>query len=264
MSGFADAAIAYALRLGWAVLPVVRKGKEPLTSHGLLDATKDATKIKEWGERWPDANVGIRTGLPSMIIVLDVDPRHGGHVTLEEIESQHGPLPHTVESITGGGGRHILFGHLGGQINSGANILGSGLDLRADGAYIVAPPSTHQNGSRYVWEGAHRPLETAIAAPPAWLLERFQATSKSANVVLAEVDWRTLVGQGIGEGARNDALARLAGRWLRRHLDPFEVLEVAMCWNRQRCRPPLADEEVVRIVNSIAAKEMTRRKEGAA
>ena len=86
------AALDYAA-MGWAVLPLhaVEKGrctcgdagcgspgKHPRTNHGLKDATSDPDTIRAWWAAWPDSNVGVRTGEESGIVVLDVDPRHGG------------------------------------------------------------------------------------------------------------------------------------------------------------------------------------------
>jgi hypothetical protein len=57
-------------------------------------------------------------------------------------------LAETVESLTGGGGRHILFPYPGGLIKNSAAALGSGLDGRGDGGYIMVPPSLHASGQR--------------------------------------------------------------------------------------------------------------------
>jgi len=53
-------------------------GKHPRTARGLKDATTDEQQIKEWWAKWPNANIGMLTGKESRILVLDVDPRHGG------------------------------------------------------------------------------------------------------------------------------------------------------------------------------------------
>ncbi|MFO1301135.1 MAG: primase alpha helix C-terminal domain-containing protein [Burkholderiaceae bacterium] len=64
--------------------------------------------------------------------------------------------------------------------------------------------------------------------------------------------WRRLVGEGVAEGARNATIASLAGHLLWHQVDPHVVLELLLSWNRQRCRPPLADDEVAATVASIA------------
>ena len=91
------------------------------------------------GRRWPTANVGIATGARSGLVVLDVDPRHGGDEQLAAFEAEHGKLPETAAVVTGGGGAHYYFNHPGGDIRS--RKLSPGLELKADGTFVVAPPS---------------------------------------------------------------------------------------------------------------------------
>jgi hypothetical protein len=59
------------------------------------------------------------------------------------------------------------------------------------------------------------------------------------------------VREGVDEGSRNNALASLAGHLLWRGVDPQVALELLLAWNRVRCRPPLADNEVAQVVDSI-------------
>ena len=86
-----------------------RSGKRPRTAHGVKDATTSKTKIREWWEKWPRSNIGMAAGDKSEIVVLDIDPRHGGTETFQRLEKELGPLPATVTSNTGGGGQHRIF-----------------------------------------------------------------------------------------------------------------------------------------------------------
>lgn len=124
-------------------------GKHPRTPNGFKDASTDSFQIGEWWEKWPDANIGIVTGAVSGLFVLDVDLRHGGDETLAQMERQYGALPRTAKVRTGGGW-HYYFRHPGGEVRSGK--LGPGIDLKADGGYVVAPPSLHASGQSYEWE----------------------------------------------------------------------------------------------------------------
>jgi hypothetical protein len=63
--------------------------------------------------------------------------------------------------------------------------------------------------------------------------------------------WRRLVCDGVVAGERNNTIASLAGHLFRHGLDSAIVLELLLCWNRVRCRPPLVDEEVASVVTSI-------------
>lgn len=149
-------------------------GKHPRTQHGFKDATTDPATIRKWWTKWPDANIGIRTGAESGLVVLDIDPRNGGEDSLAELEAVHGKLPETVESLTGGGGSQLFFQHPGGYIkcHSYGKLLGPGIDVKADGGYVVVPGSLHKSGNRYAWEWSATPGEVALAPLPPWLLER--------------------------------------------------------------------------------------------
>src|SRR5579871_649922 len=175
-------ALAYAAR-GWLVLPVhtpldegcscggdcgASAGKHPRTLHGLKEASRNPDRIWSWWRRWPDANIGIRTGQESGLVVLDVDARHNGEASLEALEATYDRLPPTLTAHSGGGGRHLYFQYPGERIPNSAQVAGfSGVDVRADGGYIVAPPSLHQSSQSYAWEEPLHPLE----ALPRWLCD---------------------------------------------------------------------------------------------
>jgi putative DNA primase/helicase len=103
-----EAALEYA-RQGYAVLPL--KGKLPLTTHGYKDASRDVAQIAKWWGKHPNANIGIATGEPSGLLVLDIDNKNGkdGDKSLRELEKQYGPLPKTLKAKTPSGGWHYVF-----------------------------------------------------------------------------------------------------------------------------------------------------------
>jgi hypothetical protein len=175
------------VRLGLAVLPLhsVRRagdklvctcgtvecdsaGKHPiaeLVPHGFKDASRDPRVVARWFARYPNANVGLRTG---DIVVVDVDPRHRGDVTLANLEREHGPLPLSWRSITGGAGLHAFFAAPAGQVTKGR--LGWGIDFKGtSGGYVVVPPSRHASGRRYVWE--NDPRDVPLAPLPLWIIK---------------------------------------------------------------------------------------------
>lgn len=230
-----------------------------LVANGLKDATKDLAVVERWfGNR--DLNIGIVTGAVSGIIVLDIDPRHGGDETLANLERQHGPLPRTWRFLTGGGGEHIVLKHPGGRMPNSAGKLGSGIDVRGDGGYIVAPPSQHISGRAYAISVDHHPDEAELAQAPEWLIAGLKSRNarKKPAPKLPE-EWRGMVGGTVAEGTRNRTIASLAGHLLRNRINPWVTLDLLQAWNRTRCDPPLADAEVVATVRSIARREIERR-----
>jgi len=242
----ARAAAAYLAR-GWSVLPLRRRDKRPLAPwEPLQTARPSETDVAHWFQRWPDANVGIVTGEISNLIVLDVDPQHGGDSSLERLERQFGSVPETVEAATGGGGRHLYFAHPGTLVRNRAGIA-QGIDLRGDGGYIVAPPSIHPSGGRYAWRHGRSPAEIALAAPPRWLLRATGALRRGR----ALADWRRLLQEGVAQGQRNSTIASLVGHLLWHGVDAAVAFELLLAWNRMRCRPPLDDGEVAQVVQNI-------------
>lgn len=272
-----DAALAYARR-SWPVFPLHTiqdghctcgkgkdcgkdSGKHPRTEHGLKDATTDEPTIRQWWARWPNANIGIATGKASGFFVIDVDPRHGGDDTLAEHERKHGPLPNTVGSQTGGGGRHILLKYPGYFVKSGTALLGPGLDIRADGGYIVAPGSLHLSGRRYEWEVSSHPDDIAIAEAPAWLLDLLQQEASNGNghTRRTESEWLTLL-QGVPDGQRYDVATQIAGHFLgiRR---PVEEVEALILGFLTQCNPPVdakGQEKCRRMVRDLADKDAAK------
>jgi len=242
------AALFYA-ELGWSVLPVWARQKRPLIAWtALQDRRATLTEVRDWYRQWPDANVGVITGAVSNLLVLDIDPGHGGNDSLAQWADRHGPLPETIAAATGGGGRHYYFAHPGGELRNRVAIA-PGIDLRGDGGMVVAPPSLHPSGRRYAWVEGHDPKTLALAPPPAWLLHLLGRRTALRGHPLTW--WRELVRHGVGEGGRNNTIASLAGHLLFHGVDHEVISELLLCWNRVRCRPPLDDAEVLRTVDSI-------------
>jgi hypothetical protein len=156
-SRLATHALAYA-RVGFHVLPCVPNGKNPATAHGFHDATTDLIKIEAIWTQNPNFNIGLRTGIGQggkMLVVIDVDPRNGGVATLTELQRTHGPLPYTARVRTGrgDGGMHYYFWCPPSLTLKSK--LGPGVDIQAQGKYVIAPPSIHPiTGLSYEWEGS--------------------------------------------------------------------------------------------------------------
>lgn len=153
------------------------RGKHPRTQHGWHDASTDPKTIAAWWLEAPMSNVGIVTGHRSGLVVLDVDPPHGGEQSLAILEQAFSPLPETPTVLTGSGGFHFYFAATPpaeGLLPNKVGIAGlPGLDFRGDGGYIVAPPSLHWRGEVYQW----------IEGPPLAPLPYWLWTLMTANLV---------------------------------------------------------------------------------
>jgi Bifunctional DNA primase/polymerase, N-terminal/Primase C terminal 1 (PriCT-1) len=239
---------------GMCVFPCQERDKRPATERGCLDATTDPKLIAEWWSLLPNANIVIATGPVSGVFVVDIDSPEAEH-ELRKIEAELGPLPPSVEVITGKG-RHIYFRYPADHcIRNSAGKIAPKIDTRGGGGYVLAPPSIHPSGRQYHWSVDSG---SEFAEAPAWLIEKLAGGGDIPKATPSE-QWIEIA-QGVAEGARNSSLARLAGYFLRRpNTDPLLILELLQGWNEGRCRPPLPAEDVRRIVDSIAGREIRRR-----
>jgi hypothetical protein len=255
-AALARAALAYARR-GLRVHPCRPGEKVPLLEDWPHRATLDPTTIESWWRRWPQANVAIATGGEPRLLVVDVDPDAGGEASIAELEREHGILPATAEVVTPRGGRHLYLIVPSGRPMPGnsAGKLGDGIDTRGRGGYVLGPPSV-VGGRQYTWSvdsGDH------IAEAPAWMLDRLDRGGGNGHATPPE-EWQTIARQGIEEGQRNQAIAKVAGLLFRRLPDPILVAELVACFNIVKCRPPLGAAELKKTIDSIAAREMRRRR----
>ena len=199
MSSCRDAALAYATQ-GWSVFPC--KGKVPLTPHGFKDATTDpATLMTLFAQ---PCNLAIRTGQGLCVLDIDVRPSRDGHETLHQWEAQHAPLPRTRSVKTPSGGEHYYFT---GPIPCPSKTkLGLGIDLKADGGYVLAPPS----------EGYVLDEDAPVAMMPDWLMAKLTGKKLTLNA------------QGqLPPGTQDDQLHTLACSLTRQGLTP-EVIRAGL------------------------------------
>lgn len=226
-------------------------GKHPLLPNGVKGASGDSKTITDWWTQWPDANVGIVTGAISGVVVIDVDcdPASGkyGDESLIDWEAVHGELPRTWQSLTGGGGRHYFFKCTDPAIRNRTGLL-PGIDIRGNGGYVVAPPSMHRSGRRYEWEASCEPEDTPLAPlPPKW--------TELAGTGPENACARTGIPDIIPAGKRNDTLFWL-GCSLRAKGLGYEAIYAALSVeNRERCTPPLSNNEIETICHSVARYE---------
>ena len=259
-------ALGYAGR-GWLVFPLAwptatgcscgdshcnSPAKHPhgkLAPHGLKDATTCEDTIRAWWTAAPAANIGIACEA-SGLVVLDVDPRHGGDRSLEQLQAITGPLDTAVVN-TGGGGRHFIFQANGTRITSRAldTDLYPGLDVKACGGYVVGGGSDHISGGRYTWGGSSAPRPI-----PATLLQVLPKRG-AERPVPADGAVVKKTGAQISDGARNVALTRLAGRLRHAGLEPGELAAALQAANVGRCDPPLPEREVETVARSIGRYE---------
>lgn len=251
------AALTYA-KMGWHVFPC-GTDKAPLTEHGFKEATRDPTTIRQWWARHPNANIGVACGA-SNLVVLDLDTKHGEDAVgnwrklcADLVISDAGALL----QMTPSGGQHLLFAnpHKWDVRNrAGTGSLAPGVEVRANGGYILVAPSQTNQGE-YVWDVSTHPEDLEPAQLPQALVDLLRAGQKRDDVaaILTTVDEAADESE-IPEGARNATLAGIAGSMRRRGLAPEEIAPALLAVNQRRCKPPLPDSEVLTIASSIGHK----------
>jgi len=253
-----DYALRYA-RHGWSVFPLQERQKIPATSNGFKAASNDASVVADlWGDK--AYNIGLATGMASGVFVLDVDaapPKDGGLTgpeALEQLVAQHGALPATLTATTGSGAHYYFRMPEGVELNNRARIKvhgqRTGLDIRADGGYVVVPPSIHPSGRVYQWEAGAR----EAAEAPAWLVAMVAKREEPkplplpaappSPVVVAPEDTATAAEALVAacerirtcQGSRHDAIYRescrvgelVGGGCLERHAAEFALVSAGL------------------------------------
>jgi hypothetical protein len=248
------------LRDGFSAIPLVPKTKKPIIPswEPYMKRLPTEDEVRDWWAQHPDANIGIVTGAVSDLVIVDVDPRNGGEESVKQLH-----LPPTYCVKTGGGGWHYYYRPNGKNIAKAKGYL-PGIDILAEKAYAVAPPSIHDKTGL-----AYEPVgETVdIVEAPAWLY----ATKKEEKLWESGID-------GAPEGKRNETAASLCGKlfsglprelwetagwatledWNRRNDKPLEVKELRSVFESilKKAEESLREEEAKEEKGSSIAKQI--------
>lgn len=255
--GLGDIAAQYVNRLGFALIPLKVRSKEPATAHGLKDWSRDAENVRKGFNEHPRLNMGVVLGAPSgniVVIDVDVDDELGydGLETMNKWEYEHGSLPETVTAITGRGGMHFYYRvnrEIRPHVNEELHV-----DIRGEGSYAMLPPSTHPNGNPTMWE--HHPDDYAIADADANVyafMEYVGAGGRQRS--------KFRMPREIPPGKRNDTLLRYGCSLQAQSVDDDMIAASIEAMNTTKCKPPLPKDEVERIIESVLSYEKGLSKE---
>lgn len=200
-ANFLDIAMFYAQN-NIKTFPIKRQGKSPLCSKGFKSATTDKVVLQEWNNKFPNCNIGIPTGQINNIFVVDIDGEQGFE-SLNRLELIYGKLD--APTVITGKGKHLYFKMPENiELKCSTSKIADHIDIRANGGYVVAPPSIHENGHRYTWENYVSNQDFPEA--PTWLISLMTNAEKQTFPVSGMLEEISNAPQG----QRNDTLYRRA------------------------------------------------------
>lgn len=242
------------LRRGWSVIPVhvpigdecscgrecSWPGKHPrvpwreFTEHRPSEAL-----VRNWfDDEFYGSNLGVVTGRVSDLVVVDLDGDTDDFLRLN--------LPETAFSRTGGGGLHFFYGLAGREARSGIGVV-PGIDVKAEGGFVVLPPSLHVSGARYEWIEFRKP--TVIK--PSQLPERVRSSDGNG-------EWVNEILSGVSAGDRSISAARLCGRYAQLGLSIEESVMLMVTWNALN-HPPLPERELGATIRAVYKRHKSQQ-----
>ena len=227
-------------------------------------------EVNNWFNLNPDANIGIVTGRVSNLVVFDFDSASA----LEYVQ-EIGGLPESAVRVQTGKGFHFYMRHPDFDVASHVNT-DLGLDIRAEGGYAVAPPSTHGSGRTYEWVEGSSFDDVSLAPCTPWMIEYLNGSAKIVPAadkkqtkdkpVKTETiqtkeketkasEYTDLLKNGCSQGGRNQSTARLVGHFFKTGMRENEIWEMIQIWNRDQVKPPLGYDELKGIFEYVKTNE---------
>lgn len=252
-----DAALSYYDR-GWMPIPLRSAGSPDDLKRPALDRWRQYQHIRPerheigrwWSDTYPSANIGLVCGRVSGLVVVDFDGAVADPVSFLDENGLPSSCP---IAQTGGGGFHCYFSHPGGNVENGVRvgeIEGVKIDIRGDGGYVVAPPSRHGSGRRYVWVQEGEVGRPAPIFPDIYRRLRQDAPAPTSTRELIDTAASDLFAPA-PQGQRNHAAARLAGYLLKvTREDADAAWHLLRLWN-ERNLPPLDERELQHTFTSV-------------
>lgn len=250
----------------FALFPCSNRDKSPLIAGGFLGASKNPSTIEAWCNQFPDCAWGTPTSFTYGVV--DIDPRNGGDVSWASLIKENGTLPPCPTVQTGSLGTHYVMRF---PVGTRCGKLGQGLDLKADGGYVIIPPSrVHDPEGRHIqpYSWVVKPWECLIPDAPDWVLkgstqkpELVKPTAIEVSPFVVQGDSHTLEThpgskkKSAGGEGQHATFLRLLGAALGTGIDHATVRVWAETWS-DRCEPPYLDW--VEHFNGLVKRELVK------
>ena len=224
-----------------------------------IDGKKPRVRWKDWHPKTVEslrsyirsnANWAVATG--GSLAVLDFDSKDA---YVDFVSKNIDLLLHDFPVVQTGRGYHLWFK----PTRPLRSHQFDGVDLKAEGGYVVVPPSIHPGtGRRYSW---HRPLGETIPELDfnkldlSGIAEKTPAHTQAKPLTPAD-EWELEEGfdptdfdNGVPEGRRHDTLVRLIGGLVADKTPLGEIIRRTNAWNGKN-RPPLPQQEINETLSS--------------
>ena len=246
---FLEAALRYRNKYNFSVIPVSKTKKPIIKWEEFQKRIATEEEITKWWTDTPDANIGIVTGLISGIAVIDIDTDEGKETIQEYIPES--TITPTVE--TPRGGQHLYFKCTDTKLTNNARGI-TGCDLRANGGYVLAPPSVNGKGNAYSWIVS---LKNSISSLPDKYINKINSFSLYEGVRTETLQSLTTSNIILQDGRRGEDLFHVAWCLIKNRTSTEETTQVLEILARN-CNPPFSKSEIADRIKS-ALKRVERR-----
>ena len=247
-------ALAY-IKKGFSVFPLYPKSKMPITANGFKNASNNEMQVRKWWKENPNANIGIATGAMSgnlVVIDFDIDEDkgiNGYHSFLDYCRENKISFPETISVITGRGGYHWYYRYDSNIVLNCRTGVIEGVDIRADGGYVVAPGSIHANGNKYEFENDFNDCQLEECTKEVIDFINYRKKNESEKFHLPDL---------IPEGMRNATFYKLACSLQASGLSDEIITDAVIKEANSRCVPAMNNDdfkELEKTIKSALTKE---------
>lgn len=240
-----ESALQYC-KAGYSVIPVGRDKKPKIEWEQYQKKAATEEQITKWWGDYPYANIGLVTGRVSGFCVVDADGPVG-------IESLVRYIPEgTVQCRTPNGGMHYYFTCPDEVIGNAARFLPN-VDFRANGGYVVAPPSIGSNQNKYEWKLGASIFERDITDVPQDLLDALNSVRQTS------VGQRQVTADMFCDGRRDSDLFTVANTLFKGGLNLTQVEQV-IARLASTCDPPFPEHEAEWKIQSALKRALVRER----
>lgn len=265
-----EAALWYLEKQHFSIIPV-RKNKKPFIKWEQYQKEMPTRQqIKDWWERWPQANIGIVTGEISGVDVIDCDSQAGKNALNDFLsDSFMTPVSKTPK------GWHYYFRYKEG-LSNGVRVL-TDCDIRTTGGYIIAPPSKNGEGVSYRWIENLKIAKVELSDMPDMLFGTLLQGSSHVkantslhinkgtlykgdvtSLVTAMQPSATTRNISFEEPGRDDTLFHLANHLVKSGM-PVVTIEKYLSFIGSNCTPPYLEKELKIKIKSALDRSKKRK-----